>query len=256
MIDKAAPTEVLKIVAEGPTTSFRYPHFAVGVQPTYEMPPPSTIYGHICSAIGDLVDPRGVRFAYHFTHAGQVEDLEHVHVLSPSTGRLLGTAFPKVLEGNVNPFRRALLFRPRLVLYLNRPEWEAAFRSPRYAVVLGRSQDLFTYTSVGRLALEPTSQAYFEATIAPYEMARRTGRGVVVLMPRFLDGERNRAPEFARYVMLRDRIFSDDLVRLPGEASETYLTDPTATVIRGRRLGLFFHSFLDEDSRATNYSVA
>jgi CRISPR-associated protein Cas5t len=238
--------DVLKIVAEGPMTSFRYPHFVLGVQPTYEMPPPSTIYGHLCSALGDLVDPRGLRFAYHFTWSGQVDDLEHVHVLSPASGKLPGSAHPKVLEGNVNPFRRSLLFQPRLVLYVNRPDWESAFRSPRYAVVLGRSQDLFSYTSVTRLRLEEAPRAYFEATLAPYDLARRTGRGVVVLMPRFLDYSRNRAPHFDRYVVLRDRVYADELVRFPGEPTETYLVDPTAPVVGGRSLGLLFHSFVDE----------
>lgn len=240
--------DVLKIVAEGPTTSFRYPHFVLGVQPTYEMPPPSTIYGHMCSALGELVDPRGIRFAYHFTHAGQVDDLEHVHVLSPATGKLPGSGYPKVLEGNVNPFRRVLLFRPQLVLYVNQPDWEPAFRSPRYAVVMGRSQDLFTYTSVTRLTLNEAPRAYFEATLAPYQLARRTGRGVVVLMPRFLDYSRNRAPRFERYVVIRDRVFTDsgDFIRFAGDSSETYLVDPTAPVVHGRQLGLLFHSFVDE----------
>lgn len=256
MSNDAQPTEVLKIVAEGLTTSFRYPHFVLGVQPSYEMPPPSTIYGHICSALGDLVDPREIRFAYHFTHAGQVEDLEHIHVLSPASGKLAGTQIPKVLEGNVNPFRRALLFRPRLVLYLNHPEWEPAFRSPRYAVVLGRSQDLFTYSSVSRVTLEPADAAYFEATLAPYEMARRTGRGVVVLMPRFLDHGGSQPPAFQRYVMLRDRVFSNEFLHLGGEAPGVYLTDPTAPRVREQGLGLFFHSFEGGDDRATNFSVA
>ncbi len=247
---------VLKIVAEGAMTSFRYPHFILGVQPTYEMPPPSTIYGHICSALGDLVDPTGVRFAYHFTHDGLVEDLEHVHVLSPSTGKLPGTPHPKVLEGNVNPFRRALLFQPRLVLYLNRPEWEPAFRSPRYAVVLGRSQDLFTYTSVSHVTLESAGEAYLEATLAPYELAQQTGRGIVVLMPRFLDHANGRAPTFSRYVMLRDRVFTDEFFHFGNRTAETYLTDPTSTVVRGQKLGLLFHSFEGEDARGPDPTLA
>jgi CRISPR-associated protein Cas5t len=250
--------DVLKIIAEGPTTSFRYPHFVLGVQPTYEMPPPSTIYGHICSALGELVDPTGVRFAYHFTHqgVGRIEDLEHVHVLSPSSGRLPGTTIPKALEGNVNPFRRALLFKPRLVLYLNRPEWEAAFRSPRYAVVLGRSQDLFTYSSVSRVTLESEAEGYLEATLAPYALAQRTGRGVVVLMPRFLDPNEQRAPSFRRYVILRDRIATTDLLRIGNAAPETYLTDPTAPIVQGRKLALLFHSFDGEDDGTTDPSMA
>ena len=43
--------ELVKVVAEGLITSFRYPHFMWQKQPTFEMPPPATIYGHICSAV-------------------------------------------------------------------------------------------------------------------------------------------------------------------------------------------------------------
>lgn len=53
--------QVLKIVLEGVTTSFRYPHFMLGVQPSFPPPPPATIYGHVCSALGEWVAPEGWR---------------------------------------------------------------------------------------------------------------------------------------------------------------------------------------------------
>lgn len=73
---------VLKVVAEGVTTSFRYPHFIQQVQPTFPMPPPATIYGHIASALGEWFDPTGVQFAYHFTYAAKIRELEHTILLS------------------------------------------------------------------------------------------------------------------------------------------------------------------------------
>lgn len=242
--------KVLKVVAEGVTTSFRYPHFMQQIHPTYEMPPPATIYGHICSALGEWFDPTGVRFAYHFTHEGQVTDLEHVMVLSrgKNKAKLPGTKIPKVLEGKVNPFKRALLFRPRLTLYLNRPEWESAFRSPRYAVVLGRSQDLFTYTDVSVVELEEAEQAYFEHTLLPHEMVLQTMRGITVNMPRFLDYGRNRRPAFSRYVMLTER------VRLPGDGGlrfdhltyGPYWVDPTVPRVKGVQFGVSWLRFTED----------
>ncbi|MBM4467130.1 MAG: CRISPR-associated protein Cas5 [Chloroflexi bacterium] len=246
---------VLKVVAEGLTTSFRYPHFMQGVHPTYEMPPPATIYGHICSALGEWVSPEGIEFAYHFSHQGTFDDVEHVHVLStksqewPSRKDLTQASwdYPISIGGAVNPFKRALLFKPRLVLYINQPEWEAAFRSPRYAVVLGRSQDLFTYTSVNVVELVRAESAYFEYTLAPYRMALQTGRGYVVLMPRFLDYANGRAPTFARYVVLNRRVHSNDFLHfanLPTEAE--YWVDPTCPQDNGAHLGLAFHTFVGE----------
>jgi CRISPR-associated protein Cas5t len=241
---------VLKVVAEGLTTSFRYPHFMQQIHPSFQMPPPATIYGHICSALGEWFDPTGVQFAYHFTHQGQGQnvDVEHIIVLSPSGGNLPGTKIPKVLQGNVNPFERELLFQPRLTLYVNRPEWEPAFRSPRYAVVLGRSQDLFTYTHVGVVELEQADRAYFEHTLAPHEMALRTMRGITVLMPRYLDYARNRAPTFGRYVVIGKRMMSDKFFQFSDRSNGPYWIDPTSPEENGAHLGLSFLSFTGDDN--------
>lgn len=239
--------EVLKVVAEGITTSFRYPHFMQGVQPTFEMPPPATIYGHICSTLGEWVSPEELLFAYHFTYQVRFDDVEHVHVLTPAGGKLPGTNFPKVLAGAVNPFKRTILFRPRLVLYINKPEWAPAFRSPRYAVVLGRSQDLFTYTHVSTVELERAASAYFEHTLAPYYLALQTGRGYAVLMPRFLDYPGGRRPVFARYIILHQRVYADDLLKYEDLMTDpAYWVDPATSENRNARLGLWFHSFVGD----------
>ncbi len=239
--------QVLKIVAEGITTSFRYPHFMLGIHPTFELPPPATIYGHICSALGEWVSPEGIEFAYHFTHEGAFDDVEHIHVVATSSGNLPGTKMPKVLEGAVNPFKRRMFFKPKLVLYINKPEWESAFKSPYYPVVLGRSQDLFTYTSVEVIELEKRSEAYFEHTLVPYGMLLKMGRGYATLMPRFIDYANNRVATFARYIVLIRRIDSKDFIKYdntPGD--NNFLIDPTSPKIGEVRLGLWFHSFVGE----------
>lgn len=239
---------VLKVVAEGLTTSFRYPHFMLQVHPSYPMPPPATIYGHICSALGEWFDPAGVRFAYRFTHAGEVRDTEHVIVLKPATGTLPGTKTPKIIEGNVNPFQRQMFFQPRLTLYINRPEWEPAFRSPRFAVVLGRSQDLFTYTNVSIVELEQADRAYFQHTLVPHEMALQLGRGLAVTMPRFVDYASNRQPTFAQYVVVHDRVVlpSDEVPHFEHLRYGPYWIDSAAPAFDGIPRGLAFLSFVEE----------
>ncbi|MCB0126800.1 MAG: CRISPR-associated protein Cas5 [Caldilineaceae bacterium] len=240
--------KVLKIVAEGDVTSFRYPHFMQQIHPTYEMPPPATIYGLICSTLGEWIAPNGVGFAYHFSYAAKAVDLEHIIVLSPSGGKLKGTTIPKIQEGNVTPFQRELLFQPRLTLYINRPDWLEAFQSPHYAVVLGRSQDLFTYTQLSVVELEQAEQAYFEHTLAPHEMALQFGRGITVLMPRYLDYSNNRAPTFQRYSMLQERVFlpNTDIFSFSHIQYGPYWIDPTSPVQKGLHLGLNFLTFVEE----------
>ncbi|CAG1014444.1 hypothetical protein ANRL4_05214 [Anaerolineae bacterium] len=236
---------VLKVVAEGLTTSFRYPHFMQGMHPSFELPPPATIYGHVCSALGEWIDPAGVQFAYHFTHQGMFDDVEHIHVLAPAGGKLPGTTYPKVLEGAVNPFKRQMLFKPRLTLYLNQPDWLEAFRSPHYTVVLGRSQDLFTYTSLDVVELERSARAYFEHTLAPYQTTLHMASGYVVLMPRYLDYAHNRQPTFARYVVLNRRV--KELLQFEGLPTvPEFWVDPDSPEIDGAHLGLWFHTFVGE----------
>jgi CRISPR-associated protein Cas5t len=240
---------VLKVVAEGVTTSFRYPHFMQKIHPTFPMPPPATIYGHICSALGEWFDPKGVSFAYHFTHAGEVWDTEHIIILSRATGKLQTTQLPKVLEGGVNPFERQILFQPRLTLYINRPEWEDAFRSPCFAVALGRSQDLFCYTSVSIIEVEQAERAYFEHTLVPHEMALQLGRGITMTMPRFLDYENNRRPTFDQYLVVQERVTlpNDDLPRFAHLQYGPYWVDPTAPVSKeGIQRGLAFLNFTED----------
>lgn len=245
---------VLKIVAEGVTTSFRRPHFMQGIQPTFLMPPPATIYGHICSSLGELVSPEDVAFAYHFTARAAFSDIEHIISLSESGGKLGGTKHPKVLQGAVQPFKRDLLFQPCLTLYLTRPEWIEMFRHPRYAVVLGRSQDLFTYTSVEQVELQLSTDVYFEHTLLPYDMAVQVGQGITELLPRYIDYERKRTPTFARYLLLENRVHSRDLWLEDGQEQRAFWFDPYSRGVNGDQLGLVFHTFIGEQYEAFSMS--
>jgi len=142
-----------------------------------------------------------------------------------------------------------LLFQPRLTLYINRPEWEQAFHSPCYPVVLGRSQDLFTYTNVSLVELEEASFAYFEHTLLPYSSTQYTNRGYAVLMPRYLDYKNRRRPTFSRYFIATDRLDSRDHFIWFGEKkTERYWVDPQSPQYKDAYLGLSFLSFVgDED---------
>jgi CRISPR-associated protein Cas5t len=179
----------IRIQAEGLTASFRYPHLVQGIQPTYEMPPPATIYGHICSAVGELIDPEMTRFAYYFSYETRFFDYEHLHFFGKQ---------PKM-----NPFNREMLFKPRLTLYLDNLNLLDYFRSPRYAVILGRAQDLMTYTEVKEVELEPAERAFYSGTLLPLSAAPTIGgRFVAATMPRFIDADRQ--TEWGQYALLPD----------------------------------------------------
>lgn len=243
---------VLKVEMEGITTSFRYPYFMWGRHPTYLMPPPATIYGHICSALGEWVDPHGLEFGYIFTHEGKSTDLEHCHALYAakphasfeSNGKKAHTN----LEGNINPLKREFFFHPRLILYLNRPDWRDYFRTPRYPVVLGRSQDLATYTRISIINLENHKEAYYENTLLPWAWRIRTGDGLTLNMPRCIDYNNHREPHFDRFIALQERTlsFSEKWMHFDSDPLNHW-TDPEMPKRNGFNRGVAFHSFINQE---------
>lgn len=232
---------LVKVKAEGLVTSFRYPHFTWQKQPSFEMPPPATIYGHICSAVGDWVDPASLKFAYQFTFESKVEDLEHIWAWDDHKKR-----------DTVKPIHRELLFRPRLILYINQPELAVFFKNPRFVVVLGRSQDLFTYTSVEVMEAITEQRAYYEHTLLPLDMLIRLRRGIAIKMPRFLDYRHQRSLTSGNYAMLRDKVVYPALDSTDTEApilnngdSFARWIDPTERDENKIGRGLVLHTFVD-----------
>lgn len=254
MADLAVVTRVLRIDLEGTMTSFRYPHFLVGRQPSYPMPPPATIYGHVASALGEFPDRSAFRFAYSFACAGKGDDLETAHLVevgSRRPDRTLG--FVKNLEGNANPVWREVLLFPRLTLYLDAPghldDFARAFREPRFPVVLGRSQDLAAYRSVELVELEDAPAGYLEGTLLPWSWRLRTPAGVLATMPRFIDPLDRRRVDWAPYLVLERRVqvrattgspLPSVVAREPGE---TLLVDPASPEAGGLRRIVIWHRF-------------
>lgn len=226
--------QVLKIGVEGLVTSFRYPHFVQGMHPTYEMPPPATIYGHICSAVGDYIGQDSTRFAYYFRFEAKFTDYEHLHFFGSK---------PKM-----NPFNRELLFNPQLTLYLDRIDLAEYFFSPRYAVALGRSQDLMSYTSVEVIELEQAEETFFEGTLLPLEISAAIGGGAyAVTMPRFID--EHRRPTWGQYAILRDAVKYPPNDLGFEEYIESVWVDPYPdarnTRFPGLQRGIIWHSWRD-----------
>jgi CRISPR-associated protein Cas5t len=245
--------QVLRVQLEAPICSFRYPHFLVGRQLSFDMPPPATIYGHVASVLGEFPDPRSFRFAYWFSTTGKGEDLENQHIIVPGGSRPFsvdGAAFPSSTSATIQPTRRQFLFGCRMTLYIDGIDFADAFRSPRFAVVLGRSQDLAAYSKVEVVDLVSADSGYYEETILPAEFRRRTARGVTVLMPRYVAPPPFRQAFFERYIMLRERIYdgqdadlgSRRMLRIAGEANET-IVDLDSPEWRGAHRALVFHSF-------------
>lgn len=241
---------VLKIELDAVTTSFRHPHFLVGRQPSYPMPPPATIYGHIAGTLGNFPDPSELRFAYSFSYIGRMDDIENIYVidLAGSVPRDTRARWPHSVNviATMNPVVRELLFQPHLTLYVDAPrileELYQAFRSPKYMVVLGRSQDLASYRSVELIDTEEADAGYVEGTLLPYSERDRFRNAVTMMMPRFIRPDNRQQVLWSPYLMLErwERVAARS-------ASERFHVDPNSPTRMGelRRI-LWWHSFVPE----------
>jgi CRISPR-associated protein Cas5t len=219
---------VVKVVIAGSVTSFRYPHFVQGVHPSYEMPPPSTIYGLLCAVTGTFPEHQAVQFGVHFTYEGKFRDLEHIHLSVPYQ--------------QANPFQRELLFNPCLTLYLTPESYIEAFQKPHYPLALGRSQDLMTCRSTEVILLERASKAYFEHTLLPAELAPRFQRTIAVTMSKFIN--QSRQPLWGQYAILKDRVAYPDPEDHYRNQYEPVWVDPTAPQYNGLMRGVILHKFV------------
>lgn len=215
----------LKINVSALTASFRVPHVMIGRLPTFKLPPPATIYGYLSGAVGTWFDPSGISFAYVFTYEGIAEDLELAHIVEKSSGTLWKGGPPKNLQGNANPQRREFLLHPKLTLYLTGPtpslqQMATAVKRPRFAALLGRSQDLATCNETSLIELEKGDEGFFSDTILPWNLRPWVLRGTPVMMPKSIDYSYLREPRFERYLEighfpLRVCDGSPDLINFP-----------------------------------------
>ncbi len=147
--------KALRIHIEGWVTSFRYPAFISGFQPTLPVPPLSTIYGLISAAKGELVAPNDLSIGYVFKHQGKAVDLETIYELSG-------------LKGKSNVIKREFLVNPEIYLYLDNLDYMDYFKSPHYPLLLGRSTDLVTVSEIKEISLEKKSNVKLGKTILPF----------------------------------------------------------------------------------------
>jgi len=157
----------VRIVLTAYTASFRVPSF-VGHQLTLPVPPLSTIYGLLSAAAGRWVLPDEVEWlAYRCDYESKAMDLEAIYQFDRKDEK--AAPMPKLYPKTRTVLQREFLAMPRLTLYLP-PEWEAPFRKPRYALLLGRTQDVASVESITPVTLEPVDEGEVSGVLLPLEL--------------------------------------------------------------------------------------
>jgi len=177
--------DVLRVKIRAMTASFRYPMFVVSYQPTYKIPPISTIYGLLSAAKGKKVSIYDVSVGYDFTSEGDGVDLERILEYGGE-----GKNRPVSYLGS-NIVKREFLYNCTLNLYVSDLDFRKYLEKPYYSLLLGRQSDLAKIKKIEEVKLIPKKNVEINNTIIPFngEVA-----GQVVSLPSDYTDEAERKP--------------------------------------------------------------
>ena len=154
--------KVLRVIIKSWTSTFRYPTFQSGYQPTLPLPPISTILGLLSAAKGDIVTLKDVGFlGFMFFSKGKGLDIEKTYYLSEKTV-------------TTDVIKREILVDNILYLYLPE-EWAEYLRKPKYQLLLGRSCDLATVDELKSVKLNEKENVRIKNTLVPLDIPNATG---------------------------------------------------------------------------------
>lgn len=210
--------EVLRATIRAMTASFRYPMFMANYQPTYRVPPITTVYGLLSAAKGEKVHLHDLRVGYDFVAEGIGLDLERIRIY----GGEAKTRPPSFQKTDI--VNREFLYDCTLTLYLTDLAFEDYLKRPRYNLLLGRQSDLAWVESVDTVPIVEQENVEIRNTIIPF-----TGNipGQVVSLPSDFTDEAQRRPL---------KVMPYCIVDSPQTIPSGYL-DPE------REMGIYLHEF-------------
>jgi CRISPR-associated protein Cas5t len=185
-----------RITICGDTASFRRTTAHVGRQPSYKVPPVTTILGLLSAAKGELVNMQDIFLAYHFSYRGTGEDLEKLN----EVGNAAKTIPARITKSNI--ITREFLYDCCLTIYTTNMEFEKHFREPMYTLLLGRQNDLAYTTEIKEVELIAKQNILVEKTVIPYDENKDIA-GEIVALPKEFSAEAVRKPkEIKQWIMV------------------------------------------------------
>ena len=177
--------EALRVEIRAITASFRYPMFVVSYQPTYKIPPISTIYGLLSAAKGEKVSIYDLSIGYDFTSKGSGVDLERILEFGG------GDKNKPVSYLGTNIIHREFLYNCILTLYISDLNFKKYLENPRFTLLLGRQSDLAKITTIKEVELIPKENVEINNTVIPFD-----GKvpGQIVALPSDYTDEAERKP--------------------------------------------------------------
>jgi CRISPR-associated protein Cas5t len=137
------------------TSSFRYPNYISGFQPTLEVPPLSTVLGLINASAGRYLDYNGEKIGYYFEYGAKGIDVETLYQIDKINSKNLSSS----LKATSNVIKREFLYDCKLTIYTSNEQIKDFLINPIYPLLLGRSSDLAQAQFVGVADLQLVENA-------------------------------------------------------------------------------------------------
>lgn len=187
-----AVTRAAHLKLRAASASFRNADMMVALQPTYQVMPPSTVFGLLQAMRQDM--PGDLSVSIQLTHQGVFEDYEHTWMIKQGGSKL-------------SPTKRGCLAFPVLELTVFDPhgrispeEIVQAARFPEYPLSLGRHQDIATLVKAEVTELTEVTEGTLEqGTLAPWSLGRLMPSGRTLALPTYINPQMRTMATFDRY---------------------------------------------------------
>lgn len=170
----------IKVKITSWTSSFKYPTFVSGFQPTLPCPPVSTIYGLLSAARGDRVTPKNVKIGYNFSNKEKTSQLFRLRELERGG-----------LKSNV--VEREILIDNDLVLWILDTRFKHHLKKPQYPLLLGRTEDICKVKEIREVGIKKVPST--EVGICPLPFNEVNIPGFLHSLPTYFTKDIPRKPK-------------------------------------------------------------
>ena len=175
---------VLEIQLSGWTATPRMPFILSGNAICMHTPSYSILLGLIGCCLGRIVTSEEVNIGFYYSYDTIARDLETRQRLEYNNGKL------KQHSKGSDAYNREFHVLPKLIIWINRLDWEQYFTSPIGTPSLGRSQDILKIESVKRIEVKKISEAIISGTMIPFSPVIKAGGQLVQLAESYREKEK------------------------------------------------------------------
>lgn len=166
---------VLEVKFSGWTSTPRMPFILSGNALCLPTPTYSLILGLIGCCLGRVVSSNEVKIGFYYEYDGIANDLETRQRLEFDGKRVKSHA------KGTDAYLREFHVSPKLIIWIDRLDWEEYFLNPIGTPALGRSQDLLKIESVRKVDVENVDEAEISGCMLPFNGNLNTGGQLVQL---------------------------------------------------------------------------